>query len=349
MRLATFREQKLPNYSFRLIAAALREWGYDLNAALTAAELPAASVEEPCAEVTGSQELAFQRVFCQLTWDEPRRWLELGMRYRVLSHAPDCYGLLMQTSPTVDLAIRAGLQMSELTFSLAEAFGIYDGGRLVGIRSMLSEVPSDLRRFTMLRDVGSMVSVFNDLWHEPFPFDRIETPLPAGDIQHLQAYLPEVEIRGGSDCIASYWSVALDERRPPLSDPILHDVYRRRCAVAVESVRHGNDIVVRLVDLVSNAKGHLGLADAARRLALSARTLQRRLELQGMTYREVVRLGRYRTACRMLAQTRTPIGLIAFDVGYESLSSFNHAFRQQAGMTPSRYRRNVVTARTLAS
>lgn len=344
MRLATFGEQKLPNSSIRVMAKALGEWGYDVYTALAMADLPPALIEDPEIEITGSQELSFQRIFSQLTQTEPDRWVELGLRYRLLSHGPDYLGLMMQTSPTVEQAIQCALQVSELNFSLAEPFGVSEGGRLVGLRSLLSEVPLDLQRFTALRDVGMVVSLFNDLCRKPFPFDRVVVPLNSEDATRLELCLPNVSIVCDSECVAFHWSVRLDQRRPSQSDPILHEVYRRKCNLAVANVRQAGDLIARLVRLVSMANGQLCVDDAARRLGLSVRTLQRRLELKGVTYRDVVRLGRHRAACQLLAQTRAPIGRIALDVGYETLSSFNHAFRQQSGMTPSTYRRSAVVA-----
>lgn len=47
---------------------------------------------------------------------------------------------------------------------------------------------------------------------------------------------------------------------------------------------------------------------------------------------------RVQDAKRMLEESQKPISDIAFEVGFESLRSFNRAFYQHAGMTPSDYR-----------
>jgi AraC-like DNA-binding protein len=50
---------------------------------------------------------------------------------------------------------------------------------------------------------------------------------------------------------------------------------------------------------------------------------------------------RIREACGQLGdqqQWRTPILTIALSVGYQSINTFNRAFREVTGMTPSAYR-----------
>lgn len=48
---------------------------------------------------------------------------------------------------------------------------------------------------------------------------------------------------------------------------------------------------------------------------------------------------RIERAKRMLLQSGTPIGDIAFDTGFGSSSQFSHVFKKQAGCTPQEYRR----------
>ena len=49
-----------------------------------------------------------------------------------------------------------------------------------------------------------------------------------------------------------------------------------------------------------------------------------------------LRIGR---ACKLLAETDTPVTEVCFQVGYLNISNFNRVFRTQRGLTPSEYRR----------
>ncbi|WP_074958488.1 AraC family transcriptional regulator [Myxococcus fulvus] len=80
------------------------------------------------------------------------------------------------------------------------------------------------------------------------------------------------------------------------------------------------------------------VAKVARELALSARTLQRRLEEHGLSYQEVLDDVRHRTALRLLRTEQVGVDEIAFLLGFEELNSFTRAFRAWEGTTPHRWR-----------
>jgi AraC-like DNA-binding protein len=58
----------------------------------------------------------------------------------------------------------------------------------------------------------------------------------------------------------------------------------------------------------------------------------------GTTPHAYVRIARLREAGRMLCDSNLPIASVAFDVGFQDLSVFNHAFREVFGMTPRQLR-----------
>jgi AraC-like DNA-binding protein len=84
--------------------------------------------------------------------------------------------------------------------------------------------------------------------------------------------------------------------------------------------------------------GHLRMAQVADALHLSTRTLQRRLGEAGTSYQQVLDQVRHHLARRLLDATDLDTGEIAFLLGFEELNSFNRAFRQWEGDTPTRWR-----------
>ena len=130
-------------------------------------------------------------------------------------------------------------------------------------------------------------------------------------------------------------------RKPPQSDPVLYEHYRNECDNLLTKTRKSHEVVDRLAELLTMTRGRLPLAEAASRLGVSARTLQRRLESRGLNYRELAALKRYQAACRLLVDSDRPVSKIAFEAGYDNISSFNFAFRRQAGASPTEFRRAV--------
>lgn len=80
------------------------------------------------------------------------------------------------------------------------------------------------------------------------------------------------------------------------------------------------------------------LSSVARSMAMSGRTLQRRLSERGLTYQGVVDEARRRLARRMLRETEASLLEIAFMTGFSEQSSFSRAFRRWEGQTPRSYR-----------
>jgi AraC-like DNA-binding protein len=78
----------------------------------------------------------------------------------------------------------------------------------------------------------------------------------------------------------------------------------------------------------------------AARLAVSPRTLRRRLAEEGYSFQEAKNLARRKRAQYLLSQTRMPLSEIAFELGYSELSAFSRAFRGWVGVTPQNYREN---------
>ncbi len=77
----------------------------------------------------------------------------------------------------------------------------------------------------------------------------------------------------------------------------------------------------------------------AAELAVTPRSLSRRFaDEMGMTWRQALRQMRMIRAIEALAGSEQSITNIALDVGYNSLSAFNAAFRDFTGHTPKSYR-----------
>jgi AraC-like DNA-binding protein len=80
------------------------------------------------------------------------------------------------------------------------------------------------------------------------------------------------------------------------------------------------------------------LPSAAARLGVSCRSLQRQLEIQELTYSDLVDEVRYEIARSLLTSTDLEVAEIGATLGYRDPSSFSRAFMRWAGMSPREYR-----------
>lgn len=137
--------------------------------------------------------------------------------------------------------------------------------------------------------------------------------------------------REGEDGAAQHFFLALANLCLELADH--PDDYWLPCARS----EHLGVALVHSLDHLSEDLTFDKVADAA---AVSERTLARRfIEETGMTWRQFMRRARMIRAMELLVNTDSKVIDIVFEVGYTSVSAFNHAFQEFTGQSPTTYRK----------
>lgn len=103
----------------------------------------------------------------------------------------------------------------------------------------------------------------------------------------------------------------------------------------------GADAMVQARAFVSARlqEGELPIADVAAHLRMPVRTLQRRLQAQGISYSGLVDHVRRMLAEQYLADPGISLAQCAMRLGYSEQSAFTHAFKRWTGETPHGWRR----------
>lgn len=86
------------------------------------------------------------------------------------------------------------------------------------------------------------------------------------------------------------------------------------------------------------ASGRPEIADIARNLGVSERTLQRRIADEGTTFRALLIEARQELGRQLLSDRSLEVDEVACLLGYQDTSSFYRAFHDWEGLTPSRWR-----------
>lgn len=106
--------------------------------------------------------------------------------------------------------------------------------------------------------------------------------------------------------------------------------------------RRDREMVLRVRDILRAALPELpDLDGVARQLNLSPRTLHRRLEEEGSSFRAIKDALRRDLALSRLTKTSQPLGQIAADLGFADPSAFFRAFVSWTGTSPSQYRKRL--------
>jgi len=115
-------------------------------------------------------------------------------------------------------------------------------------------------------------------------------------------------------------------------------LYARDCADTLAQM-DGGDLVRRVRALVTARPAcPPSLPATADELAMSSRTLRRRLSALGWSYQRLVDQSRHELAQRYLRDQGMNIARVSERLGFSEPSSFHRAFRRWAGCSPSAYR-----------
>ena len=127
-------------------------------------------------------------------------------------------------------------------------------------------------------------------------------------------------------------------RSLPGADAELHRLLQKQ--IDALETRHGDDFPeqVRSVLRSTLVTGHATADRVAALFSMHARTLNRRLNVFGIGFQELVDEGRFEIARQMLEDSAMPVSQIAAMLDYADASAFTRAFRRWSGTTPARWR-----------
>ena len=128
------------------------------------------------------------------------------------------------------------------------------------------------------------------------------------------------------------------QHKLPGEDPLLFDYLERKAA----ELHRGKalDLVDQIHRFVRNSliTQECTASAAAQHLDIHERTLNRRLQEQGTTFRDEVSKVRYTMAQNFLTNSEACNAEIALALGYTDATTFSHAFKRWSGMSPAQWR-----------
>ncbi|WP_456445645.1 AraC family transcriptional regulator [Thiolapillus sp.] len=144
---------------------------------------------------------------------------------------------------------------------------------------------------------------------------------------------------------STFFQLSKDEADKPRSSShaqlsLLHDQLMREYLGNLDK----DNIVERVkAAIVSELpSGHISDAVIARELFMTERTLQRRLQREGTTFKRLLTEIRQELAEQYMQDSRLTLQEISFLLGFAELSSFSRAFKRWKGMSPKYFRSSAM-------
>ena len=321
----------------RLILATAARDGLASGPLLAAAGLARSRLADPDARVT---QASFDRLIEEALRlsRNPNLGLHAGELTRAVVRVPDPLHYALNTCTTLGEQFRLVSRYAGIMNSNAEV-GLEVDGRAARVTHVLRGGTSLSRRHLAERALAALTLLGRrhagesfaprEVWFaHQIPKDTSEherifrAPLRFGapvDALRFDSALLDVRVRDADPALRRVLEDYL-ERVLPETDPNLLEAVRT-------CIREGVNGRLPAIEAVANA------------LAMSPRTLQRKLAAQGTSFQELATDVRKDLARQHLIDSRLSISEIAFLLGFSDVSTFHRAFKRWTEQTPSAFRR----------
>jgi AraC-like DNA-binding protein len=311
-----------------------RERGLPVGALLEGTGLRDATIADASATISARQELGVAANLVRLC-DRPGFGFEVGSRYRVGVFG--IFGYACLTSPTLGDAIRFAFRHFELSFGFCVPT-VYVVDATAYLTLALPDVSGALAEFLIERDLVAMATVMADLLAEPMPLESLELPFARGS---RPAEVLGLRPRYRAYQAQATFSAAHLDRPLPQASPLTVAMCEQQCRDIVSRRQRRSGVAQRVRDQLVRLDGAPHTAGSvARSLAMSERTLRRRLADESAPFRQLSDEVNRALAEELLASGALSVDDVAIRLGYAEASSFIAAFKRWTGMTPARYGRS---------
>jgi AraC-like DNA-binding protein len=319
----------LPSSHFRAFLAAMERLGYDPGVLRDAAGVTPEVVADPDARVSceayGAAVAAAQRT---------RPIANLPLRF-ALDTAIGDYPLLdyvVVTSNTVGEGVAALARYSNLV-NLGVDFDLREDEDPV--RVVMTGLPFSVEISALLAVRHLRAEADGPLRFAGVSFTH--APDDAAEIERVLA----VPVRGnapwsGFAMDRESWTMPLRRR-----DPALRQLLARQADEESSRAPAGDGFALKVRRALERrvGGGDTRVGAIARELAVSARSLQRRLAAEGSSYGELLDDVRREAAERYLHGSRLAAAEVGYLLGFAEPAAFHRAFRRWTGLTPQAFRR----------
>ncbi|WP_217594494.1 AraC family transcriptional regulator [Cohnella sp. GbtcB17] len=312
---------------------ALRRSGVAGHDVAARAGLPVEVIDEPA--VTAAQYFAVWQAYTELVGDAAKGIVALATAYETAQyppsvlatyHARDYREALYRTvrykqlCPPESLTVREEGERCSIDLNWSDA-GMAGPPVLVGVTlAYLLELGR--------RGTGRRLTA-----------QRVEFAQPMGDARALEAYFGCPVRTGAKRNRLTLHRSDLDRQFVSFNEEMV-EMLTPALDRSLDERLHGRSMTETVKQAMkrSLSGGRLDVQAIAKQLGVSDRTLQRRLEGEGTSFKQLLAQARREQACGYLADPSLSMKEVAFLIGYKDQNSFFRAFRLWEGRTPTCWR-----------
>lgn len=296
-----------------------------------------AALANPNTEILASQELQLTRNLVREIGHLPGIGLDVGLQYHLSAYG--IWGFALVTSPNLRSAFTVAANYLDLSYAFVRFQPGVVNDQVYQMRLDDRQIPDDVRQFLFERDLGAWANAMNEMRPSLIPVTeaafRCPRPAYAARYRELCGVEPRFD---AADNVISFDTSRIDDPLPQ-SDSDMARLCLEQCRQLLEKRRVRTGIAGRVRDRLMQTPGEMpGVEEVANELHMAARSLRRRLEEEGTSFRVLVDEVRLMLAEAFLAMPGMKLDEIATRLGYAEPASFIHAFKRWKGVSPHAFR-----------
>lgn len=306
------------------------ELGLPASALLKGSGISIAQLSDPNVELAAVKELKVIANLVKLSGAPSGLGLQAGLRYRITTYGLWGYGLI--SSATAADALAMALRYLPLTYLFNQI--LYR--RQAGVATMHFDAPDftdDLRRFVIERDMAAAAALMGELVGESFALTRLQLQPEERGKGSRRLFGVEPVYAASSNQLS--FDASLLARKLPGANPITAALCEQLCAELLRrrtTQASTGDVIRQYLEIPGAPLPDL--ATMAKHLNTSERTLKRRLQGEGTSFRLLVENRRRALARELLREGKLSMSAIAERLGFADVSSFSQAHKRWHGVSP---------------
>lgn len=319
--------------SVDLLVAFGAELGLSASALLKGSGISIAQLSDPNVELAAVKELKVIANLVKLSGAPSGLGLQVGLRYRITTYGLWGYGLI--SSATAADALAMALRYLPLTYLFNQI--VYR--RQAGVVTMHFDAPDftdEVRRFVIERDMAAAAALMGELVGEGFALTRMQLqPEERGSVARGSRRLFGVEPVYAASSNQLSFDASLLARKLPGANPITAALCEQLCGELLRrrtTQASTGDVIRQYLEIPGVSLPDLGTM--AKHLNTSERTLKRRLQGEGTSFRLLLENRRRALARELLREGKLGMSAIAERLGFADVSSFSQAHKRWHGVSP---------------
>jgi AraC-like DNA-binding protein len=332
-------EKLYPVIKIAMVVDALKDEGVSPNEALAGIHVSETQLCSPAVRVSANQVIQSYCNAIRLS-RSPHFAYQTGLRFHISSYG--MYGFAMLSSTDFRRTMAFAVEYHQLAAPLVDVqFSEQD---TMAVWAMVPfpfpQVDASLYKFIVELQAGVHLSLHRDFMGPSFRTSELHFTFgrPRGAKRDIEVF--DCPVLYGRSENKMLFDASWLNGTPNLGNAVTYAELLQLCDKLLDELKLNTGMAGRVREIFLGCLGQpINFEQIAGRLKMSSRSLRRRLEQEGTSFRELIDELRAHAAIKYVRDTDMTIEDIAYALGFSDAAAFRHAFRRWTKSAPHEYRR----------